>query len=229
MLNLMNQKIGRASLAVLALALWTGVVGCQSATPKSPSETHASSAATPDVQALRAAQNAPPAANPESLMLQEGDTIKIAFPGAPNLNSVQTIRRDGKITLDLVGEITAASLTPHGLEEALIKKFGDQLVVKEVSVTLQSSTFIVYVTGCVLRPGKLISDRRLSPLQAVIEAGIDHNKANLKAVTVIRDLDNGQREKTKINLDQELRGRPGESYILKPFDVIFVPEKFNWY
>jgi polysaccharide export outer membrane protein len=161
--------------------------------------------------------------------LQEGDAIHISFPGAPNLNSLQTIRRDGKITLDLVGEVNAAGLTPRGLEEELIKKFGDQLVVKEVSVTVQSSTFIVYVTGCVLKPGKLISDRPLSPLQAVIEAGIDHDKANLKAVTVIRDTDNGQRQQFKLNLSKELRGQPTETFTLKPLDVIFVPEKFNWF
>lgn len=213
MLNFMNQKISRVGLAIVALAVWTGVVGCQSTAPSSPPPS----------------AGAQPAANPESLVLQEGDTIHISFPGAPNLSSVQTIRRDGKITLDLVGEINAAGLTPHALEVELIKKFGDQLVVKEVSVTVQSSTFVVYVTGCVLKPGKLISERRLSPLQAVIEAGIDHNKANLKVVTVIRDLENGQREKFKLNLDKELRGLPTDSFALKPFDVIFVPEKFNWY
>lgn len=218
MLNRMNQKMNRAGLTVLALSLWAALLGCQSTTPTPPP--HSPGAATSAAQ---------PAAHPESLLLQEGDAIHISFPGAPNLNSLQTIRRDGKITLDLVGEVNAAGLTPRGLEEELIKKFGDQLVVKEVSVTVQSSTFIVYVTGCVLKPGKLISDRPLSPLQAVIEAGIDHDKANLKAVTVIRDTDNGQRQQFKLNLSKELRGQPTETFTLKPLDVIFVPEKFNWF
>src|SRR5208282_4468287 len=178
MLNRMNQRISRAALAALALALWVG-------------------AAAP---------------NPESLLLKEGDSIHISFPGAPTLDSTQTIRRDGKITLDMVGEVNAAGLAPRALEQELLKKFGDQLVVKEVSVTVQSSTFIVYVTGCVLKPGKLISDRRLSPLQAVIEAGIDHSKANLKEVTVIRDREDGKRLRFKLNLAQELKGEPTEPF-----------------
>src|SRR5208282_4229524 len=194
MLNRMNQRMCRASLAALALALWVAVGGCQSAPPASP-------------PAAR-----PPAANPASLLRKEGDAIRISFPGAPALDSTQTIRRDGKITLDMVGEVTAAGLAPRALEQELLKKFGDQLVVKEVSVTVQSSTFIVYVTGCVLKPGKLISDRRLSPLQAVIEAGIDHSKANLKEVTVIRDREDGKRLRFKLNLAQELKGEPTEPF-----------------
>ncbi len=226
-MNRMNPNTCRANIAVLALALWTGIVGCQSTHPITQPVT---SVAQPHaVGAPPQTAAATPAANPESLVLQEGDTIHISFPGAPALNTVQTIRRDGKITLDLVGEINAAGLKPHALEVELIKKLGDQLVEKEVSVTVQSSTFIVYVTGCVLRPGKLISERVLSPLQAVIEAGIDHNKASLKKVTVVRDLPNGQRLIFKLNLDKELKGEPTEPFDLKPFDTIFVPEKFTWY
>jgi polysaccharide export outer membrane protein len=235
MLNFMNQKMNRANLAIWTLTLWAGVLCGQSTTPASPppSPGDATTQNSALTQAVRGYQYTtklhPPGADPESLLLQEGDTIHISFPGAPNLSSTQTIRRDGKITLDLVGEVNAAGLTPHGLEAELIKKFGDQLLVKEVSVTVQSSTFIVYVTGCVLKPGKLISERRLSPLQAVIEAGIDHDKANLKKVTVIRDTDNGQRQRFKLNLDRELHGLATEPFTLKPLDVIFVPEKFNWF
>jgi polysaccharide biosynthesis/export protein len=209
MLNRMN-KVCRAGLAALAIVFCAvavaGVLNCQSAQAQAAS-----------------------GANPESLLLKEGDTIRIAFPGAPTLDSSQTIRRDGKITLDMVGEVNAAGMTPHALEQELLQKFGDQLVVKEVSVTVQSSTFIIYVTGSVLRPGRLTSERRLTPLQAVIESGIDHTRANLKNVTVIRDLPNGHREKFKLNLSEELKGEPTPSFALKPFDIIFVPERFSWY
>jgi polysaccharide biosynthesis/export protein len=213
MLNRMNERICRAGFAALALALWVGagLVSGQNAPPVAPPT--ASEAA----------------ANPESLLLKEGDVIHIAFPGAPTLDAIQTIRRDGKITLEMVGEVSAAGLTPHALEEELLKKFGDQLAVKQVSVSVQSSTFIVYVTGSVLKPGKLVSERHLSPLQAVIEAGIDHTRANLKAVAVIRDSQGGKRERFTLNLAQQLKGRPTEPFALQPFDIIFVPEKFSWY
>ena len=40
--------------------------------------------------------------------------VRISFPGAPSLDTVQTIRRYGKITLEMVGEMRAAGLTAAG-------------------------------------------------------------------------------------------------------------------
>ena len=129
----------------------------------------------------------------------------------------------------MVGEVSAAGLTPHALEEELIKRYGDQLVVKEIFVTVESSSFVVYLTGAVLKPGKLVSERHLSPMEAVIEAGIDHTRANLKSVVIIRDLPTGKREKFKLNLARQLKGEPTVPFSLEPFDIIYVPERFSWY
>ncbi|MGO8697137.1 MAG: polysaccharide biosynthesis/export family protein [Limisphaerales bacterium] len=209
MLNSIFQKT--TGIAVAAVALWLGFVSAQAA----PSDSSATTNQAP--------------ANPDSLILKEGDSIHISFPGTPSLNSTQVIRRDGKITLDMVGEVSAAGLTPHALEEELIKRYGDQLVVKEIFVTVESSSFVVYLTGAVLKPGKLVSERHLSPMEAVIEAGIDHTRANLKSVVIIRDLPTGKREKFKLNLARQLKGEPTVPFSLEPFDIIYVPERFSWY
>ena len=163
------------------------------------------------------------------MLLREGDTVRISFPGAPSLDTTQIIRQDGKISLDMVGEMKAAGLTPKELEQQLLKAYYDQLVVKEVTVTVQSSVFVVYVTGAVLRPGKLISDRVETPLEAVIEAGIDNNKSNLKKIVIIREGKNGNTQSFKLNLDDVMKGRPTVPFILKSMDKIYVPEKFAWF
>src|ERR1039458_6827658 len=75
------------------------------------------------------------------------------------------------------------------MEKELVKLYAPQLVTKEVTVLLESSTFLVYVTGAVARSGKLVSDRPLTALEAVIDAGVDYSRANLKSVTVIRSED----------------------------------------
>jgi polysaccharide export outer membrane protein len=51
----------------------------------------------------------------EVFTLQEGDVVKVAFPGAPNLDSTQTVRRDGKVSMALVGEVQASGRTPTEL------------------------------------------------------------------------------------------------------------------
>jgi polysaccharide biosynthesis/export protein len=163
------------------------------------------------------------------LRLREGDTIKIAFPGAPNLDTTQQVRRDGKITLSLGGEVSALGKTPSELEKELLKTYESQLTVKQVVVTVNSSTYPVFVTGAVLRPGKLQADRPLSLLEAIMEAGgFDYARANLKAVTVLRQLD-GQTTSYKFNLKDTLKGAATPAFYLKPSDIVYVPEKFSWF
>jgi len=164
---------------------------------------------------------------PELVNLREGDEIKISFPGSPTLDATQQIRRDGKISLPLVGEVDAAGLTPSDLQKKLVELYAPQLVSKEVTVELVSSSFPVYVTGMVLHPGKVISDHPLTALEAVMEAGgFDYTTANLKKVTVIRREGNVMKHYT-LNLKNALDGKENEPFNLKPEDIIYVPEKFT--
>jgi polysaccharide export outer membrane protein len=154
--------------------------------------------------------------------------VRISFPGAATLNTVQQIRRDGNITLPLVGEFKAAGLAPSQAEKELVKLYEPHLQVKEVNVVVESSNFAVYVTGAVLRPGKIMSDRPITAMEAVVEAGIDHNKANLKKVRLIRQ-EKGRSEYHILNLKETLKGKPAESFDLKPGDIIYVPERFSFF
>jgi protein involved in polysaccharide export with SLBB domain len=164
-----------------------------------------------------------------ALVLQEGDAVQISFPGATSLNRTVSIRRDGKISLDMIGDIEAAGLTPNQLEKVLLEKYGPQLVVKEVTVSVVSSAFMIYVTGAVMRPGKVVSERPLTPLQAVIEAGIDTQRSNLRAVRIIRTDDRGNNERFKLNLKKIIDGKQFQPFTLRPLDIIVVPEKFTWF
>jgi polysaccharide export outer membrane protein len=168
--------------------------------------------------------------NASSLSLHEGDVLQIKFPGAPEMDASQTIRADGKITILNAGEVKVSGLTPDQAEQAILKAVGDQIKVKQVSVTVQSSAFIVYVTGAVLRPGKLISDRPLTVFQAVIEAGIDAAKSSLTKVKVIRTEADGHNTYKVLNLKNIIDGKvQSEPFTLKPYDTIVVPEKFTWF
>jgi polysaccharide export outer membrane protein len=161
--------------------------------------------------------------------LREGDSIKIAFPGAATLDTTVQVRRDGKITLPLGGEVTALGKTPSELEKEVLKACESQLAVKQVVVTVNSSSYPVFITGAVLRPGKLLADRPLSVLEAIMESGgFDYSRANLKAVTVLRQFE-GQTMSYKLNLKDALTGVSTQPFYLKPSDIVYVPEKFNWF
>jgi polysaccharide export outer membrane protein len=165
----------------------------------------------------------------EAVSLREGDVLKISFPGAPNLDTTQPIRRDGRITLPSLGEIKAAGLPPADLAKEISKQFAAQLVSKEVSVMVVSSSYPVYVSGAVVRPGKVLSDHPISVLEAIMEAGgFDHAKADLANVTVIRE-EGGQTKNIVVNLKLVLSGKQATPFYLKPADIVYVPAKFSWF
>jgi polysaccharide export outer membrane protein len=165
----------------------------------------------------------------ESQTLRAGDVVKISFPRTPSLDTVQQIRRDGRINLHLVGEITAVDLTPTALEGQLLDRYASQLVSREVRVSVVSSSFAVFVTGAVLRPGKLTPERTLTAFEAIMEAGgFDATRANTKAVTVIRN-EGGATKNFTLNLKAVLDGQKNEPFYLRANDVVYVPEKFSWF
>jgi polysaccharide biosynthesis/export protein len=171
----------------------------------------------------------PDQSHSEIITLREGDDLKISFPGSANLDTTQQIRRDGKISLPLVGEVQAAGETPDELQQSLIKLYAPQISSKEVIVTVESSAFPVYVTGCVIRPGKISSDKPMTALEAVMEAGgFDYEKANLRNVRVIRSEDGVSKSYT-LNLKMALNGNEDKPFYLKPSDIVYVPEKFSWF
>ena len=165
----------------------------------------------------------------ELMNLREGDVLKISFPGSASLNTTQTIRRDGKISMTLVGDVDAAGMTPSALEKKLVDLYASQLSSKQVTVEVVSSSLTVYVTGMVLRPGKILSDHPISALEAVMEAGgFDYTKADLKDVVVIRR--EGKIMKNyKLNLKAMLQGKQNEPFYLKPDDIVYVPERFSMF
>jgi polysaccharide export outer membrane protein len=231
--TMLNNSIGRVSLKTLLYARKLATLGRAQATAVALSLTIMTGCQTPEPSPTHFSEYNPKEATSipvsDVIVLHEGDSVRVSFPGAPNLNTVQQIRRDGRITLPLIGEFKATDLTPVEMEKELIKLYGPQLQTKEVNVAVDSSAFVVYVTGAVLRPGRIVSDRPMTALEAIMEAGgFDYTKANMKKVVVIRH-ENGRTEHHLLNLKKVLHGEPDEPFGLKRSDIIFVPERFAWF
>jgi polysaccharide export outer membrane protein len=171
----------------------------------------------------------PPATTMKSpvITLREGDIIKISFPGAANLDTTQQIRRDGKINLQLIGEVDAAGMEPEELQKKLDDLYAPQLSSKEITVSLQTSSFPVYVNGEVVHPGKINSDHPITALEAIMESGGPNPEtANMKVVKVNR-LENGKYKVYQLNLKDVLDGKSDQPFYLKPNDIVFVPQRFQ--
>lgn len=165
----------------------------------------------------------------ETVILREGDAVKISFPGSPNLDTTQQIRRDGKISLSLVGEVDAAGQTPDALQKKLVDLYAPQISSKEINVSVVSSSFPVFVNGAVVHPGKVLSDHPLTALEAVMEAGgFEESIANMKAVRVIRN-EKGKLKSYRINLKDILDGTSDKAFYLQPGDIVEVPQRFQMF
>jgi polysaccharide biosynthesis/export protein len=216
--------LARIFYFLLPLAVIITITGCQTDTLDTgvPS-TGPQSASHPGSPSTNQIQSA-------TLTLREGDTVKISFPGSPTLDTTQQIRTDGKIVLDLVGEVPAAGKTPEELKSDLLKLYDSQLTTKQIFVTVQSSTIQFYVIGAVLRPGPVTVDHPISVLDAIMEAGgFDETKANLKGVVVIQQQD-GRTSRKVINLKKAFAGQEESPLMMiKQGDIVFVPERFTWF
>jgi polysaccharide export outer membrane protein len=168
-------------------------------------------------------------AHKELITLREGDTVRISFPGSSNLDTTQQIRRDGRITMPLVGEVDVAGETPEELKDKMVKLYESQISSKEVTVTVVSSAFPVFVTGSVVRPGKILSDHPITALEAIMEAGgFDYTTADLKSVRVIRQKTNTVEHFT-LNLKGVMNGNDTHQFYLQPSDIVYVPERFSFF
>jgi polysaccharide export outer membrane protein len=165
---------------------------------------------------------------PPLLKLSTGDILEIIFPGATNLNSVHRIGPEGTINLPLIGPVQAAGLTSEQLQNELVKLFQNELNESNIIVSIANSANAVYVTGAVLRPGRVQLDRPLTALEVIMEASGFTPTANRKTVTVIRYI--GEKNTIiELDLDPLLVGGPVPPFYVKPRDVIHVPTKIQWF
>lgn len=155
-------------------------------------------------------------------IIQAGDELEVKFRSQPKLNETLTVRPDGMITLQIVGDVMAAGRTPEELRHALMDAFRHTLKNPAIVVELKRfATNDVFVGGEVLLPGRIPISGQVTVLQAIILAGGFKDTANEKHVIVRRE-GGFSRE---INLKPAVRGHAGgQDMLLRPYDVIFVPK-----
>ena len=168
---------------------------------------------------------------PLTMVLMPGDEIEISFLGAPDLGITQCIRRDGRISLRLVGEMMAAGKTPAEVRAELIDLYGSQIQFKEVTVKVLTSP-PVFVLGAVLRPGsvdmpgRVDMSRPLSALDAIAAVGgFDEATAEVRSVIIIRK-EQGRYRGFTLDFSPILHGRSDQTFYLQPYDIVYVPRTF---
>ena len=155
--------------------------------------------------------------------IRPGDKLDVKFFYAPELNDLLAVRTDGRISLQLVGDIEAAGVTPNELSGAISKAYGEVLRDPVATVIVRESSARVFVGGEILRPTFVKLDTRMTTLQAIFTAGGFSPYAQPASVILLRKVQGDERIAVRIDLsDGTLEGK--EDLVLAADDVVFVPK-----
>jgi polysaccharide export outer membrane protein len=167
----------------------------------------------------------PPLPNPPgaktAVRLSPGDTIKVSYADETVPDQTQKIRRDGKVSLPLIGEVTAAGKKVIYFQDELVNRYEGKLENNEVLVTLENGTASVIVSGFANKPGTYPFDRPTTVYQAIMEAGGVSDYGSLSNIHLTRIINGVQRTET-INLRPNIRGKPTQPKYVQDGDVIYI-------
>ena len=205
----------------LAVLLWMGFFASamlaqtpQAATTASKSENSNSAKSSDQVQAVNVAPD---------YVIGADDTLHISVWKEPDLTETLPVRPDGKISMPLLNDITAAGLTPLQLRDTITERLKKYVSDPRVTVVVTGmNSRRVFVTGEVSHTGPMTLLPHMTMLQALAQAGFTQF-ANLKGIYLLRS-ENGKQAKLPFNYKEVVKGNhPEQNIELKPGDTIVVP------
>jgi protein involved in polysaccharide export with SLBB domain len=154
-----------------------------------------------------------------------GDFLSVKFFHTAELNEDVVVRPDGRISLQLVGDVMSAGRTPAELSTELQDRYADHLMQPAVTVIMRGfASQKAFVGGEVKSPTMVPIDGRSTLADAVFQAGGPLDTAALSSVILLRKSAEG-REVYRVDLGDSLEGREPLP-VLRPYDVVFVPKSF---
>jgi polysaccharide export outer membrane protein len=167
----------------------------------------------------------PPLPNPPgpktAVRLSPGDVIKVAYADETVPDQTQKIRRDGKVSLPLIGELTAAGKRVIDFQHELISRYEGRLDNSEVLVTLENGTATVIISGFANKPGPITFDRPTTVYQAIMSAGGVSDYGSASNIHLTRIINGLQRSET-VNLRPTIRGESTKPTYVEDGDVIYI-------
>ena len=156
------------------------------------------------------------------------DVLEITVWRNADLSKVVAVRPDGRISLPLVGDVTAVGRTAVALAEEISGRLKDYKDNPQVSIVVREvNSYSVFVLGEVMRPGKYPLKSKTTLLQAITLAGGFTGIAARNKLVVFRFAESGQKDmKLKASYDDIiLRDSSQQNVELKPGDTIVIPSE----
>jgi len=153
-----------------------------------------------------------------------GDVLNVNVWKEPEVSGTVPVRPDGKVSLPLLGDVSAAGVTPTELAATITDRLRRYMTNPRVTVIVTATNSRrIYLIGEVVRPGAIPMLPKMTVLQALSSAGGFSQFANAKKMYVLRS-ENGKQIKIPFNYKDAISGHsPEQNIALKPGDTIVVP------
>lgn len=160
--------------------------------------------------------------DPKSYVIGPEDILQVRVWRDAEVSAQVTVRPDGKITLQLLGDIHAAGDTAERLTQVIFDGLSKLKTIDRSEVTVsvvEVRSKKYYIQGEVLKPGAFSLHIPTTVLEALVNAGGFRDFANQKKIVVLR-----HGERLKFNYKDVVKGKHMEQNIqLQPGDLIMVP------
>jgi len=151
------------------------------------------------------------------------DVLTITVRPDPAIDREVTIRPDGYLSFELIGDIEVEGRTVDEVREEITTRISRYVVKPQVTVSLKSSNSRrVYVLGQVRRPGAYPLVGRVTVVEALARAGDANVLAAPNRSRLVRPGVEGQTV-FGIHFDDIIAGDASTNYWLEPGDVVYVP------
>lgn len=166
---------------------------------------------------------------PTEFLIGPEDVLIVTVWRNQELSREVIVRPDGKISLPLLGDITAAGLTAQALSKQVADALVEFMSAPTVSVQVKEiNSYHIFAVGEVGKPGKIVLKSFTSVIQGISYAGGFTLFASRNNVHVLRNVKNGQGETKQVMIpvpyQDIVQGKNLEAnIILKAGDVIVVP------
>jgi polysaccharide biosynthesis/export protein len=163
------------------------------------------------------------AASSSDYIIGSGDILEILVWKEEDLSRDVMVRVDGKITVPLLDDISAAGKTPIQLKQEIQTGLENFIEGPAVTVTLKSSgSQKFYILGEVAKTGEYTLTKSLTALQAFALAGGFTEWAQKNEIIVFRKQD-GKDQTLRIDYKEIVKGKAQDDIVIQANDTIIVP------
>lgn len=166
----------------------------------------------------------------EEYRIGVGDILQINVWKNAELSLSVPVRPDGKVSMPLVGDIVAASLTTKQLSANIVESLTNYIRTPQVTVIVtnpSSSDFQlrVRVTGAVRSPQSIAYREGMTVLDLVLMAGGPNEFASANKAKLYRKVNNETKVYPVYIEDILEEGKIDTNYPLQPSDIVTIPER----